>query len=60
MPSYEALEAKVKNIITENYFLSSAKFLELQKILNNGPADGKVKERIDKELDILSTEESNL
>ena len=58
--SYEALEAKVENIINENYFLSNAKFLELQKILNNGPADGKVKERIDKELDILSTEESNL
>ena len=58
--SYDALEAKVENIINENYFLSSAKFLELQKILNNGPADGKVKERINKELDILSTEESNL
>ena len=58
--SYEALESKVENIINENYFLSNAKFLELQKILNNGPADGKVKERIDKELDILSTEESNL
>ena len=58
--SYEALEAKVGNIINDNYFLSNAKFLELQKILNNGPADGKVKGRIDKELDILSTEESNL
>jgi hypothetical protein len=51
--SYEELELMVKSVINDGQLLTEPKLIELQKIINNGPADGKVKDRIMNNLDIV-------
>ena len=53
--SYDELEEKVEKVINNNY-LPNSEFLELKEIINNGPTDGKVRERIANNLNTLYTE----
>ena len=55
--SYGELELKTKSVIDGNNLLTESKLIELQKIINNGPADGKVKSRITSNLDVLYVED---
>jgi hypothetical protein len=57
--SYIELELMVKSVMNKNKLLSESKLLELQKIINDGPADGLVKERIMSNLNILYQEKLN-
>mgnify|MGYP000344730507 CR=1 FL=1 len=48
--SYDELELKTKSVVNGDNLLTESKLIELQKIINNGPADGKVKHRIETSL----------
>lgn len=54
--SYKDLESMVKNILGQNNLISDKKMLELKTIVNNGPADGLVRERIMNQLNLLYKE----
>jgi len=54
--SYDELELKVKSIVEDNYYLKKSKLIELQEIINNGQADGKVTDRVMRNLNALYTE----
>ena len=54
--SYDELELKTKSVVNGDNLLTESKLIGLQKIINNGPADGKVKARIMRNLDALYIE----
>jgi hypothetical protein len=54
--SYDELELKTKSVVNGDNLLTEPKLIGLQKIINNGPADGKVKARIMSNLDALYIE----
>ena len=51
--SYRDLEQRVRVFFQDGEYLTEFQLFELQKIINNGPADGKVKKRIMSNLDAL-------
>ena len=51
--SYDHLEHMVKIVVDGGKLLTDEELLDLQVIINNIPADGKVKQRVMKNLDIL-------
>ena len=44
------------SIVEDNYYLKKSKLIELQEIINNGQADGKVNNRIMNNLNSLYME----
>ena len=54
--SYIQLEQMVQSILNGFELLTDAEVLELQILINNAPADGKVKHRVMKTLDIIYAE----
>jgi len=51
--SYDHLERMVKTVLNGGELLTDEELLDLQVIVNNFPADGKVKQRVMNNLDIL-------
>ena len=51
--SYDHLELMVKIVVNGGELLTDEEVLDLQVIINNIPADGRVKQRVMKNLDII-------
>ena len=44
--SFRELQNKVEDVLYNDFYLKKADLDKLQKIINNGPADGNVKKRM--------------